>query len=127
MLRLMTERELLELWNKARLHIIVSQLAPTFLLIATVALLGAGLDQASLAVRIAALGILLASGIMGALAQFSAANDAMAVADQLDELESTGPASASAVALAPWFSVIKWITPAIFAVIFIALFVALIF
>lgn len=123
----MTERDLLELWNKARLHIIVSQLAPTFLLIATVALLGIGLHEAPLAVRMAALGILLASGIMGALAQFTAANDAIAIADQLDDLEGTGAASASAVYLAPWFSVIKWITPAVFTFIFIALFIALIF
>jgi hypothetical protein len=97
------------------------------LLIATVALLGAGLGQAPLAVRIAALGILLASGIMGALAQFSSANDAISIAEQLDELEGTGPASASVIYVAPWFNVIKWVTPAVFAIIFIALFVALIF
>ncbi len=123
----MTERDLLDLWNKARLHIIVSQIAPTFLLIATVALLGVGLDHAHLAVRIAALGILLASGILGALAQFTAANDAIAAADQLRELDSRGPLAASAITLSPWFVIVKWITPAIFAVIFIALFVALIF
>lgn len=123
----MTERELLDLWNKARLHIIVSQIAPTFLLIATVALLGVGLGQAPLPVRMAALGILLASGIMGALAQFSSANDAIAIADELEALAGTGAASASAATVAPWFNVIKWITPAIFAIIFIALFVALIF
>lgn len=123
----MTERELLEFWNKARLHIIVSQIAPTFLLIATVALMGVGLDHAPLAVRIATLGILLASGIMGALAQFTSANDAIAIAEELGVLKGTGRASASAVRLAPWFSVIKWITPAVFAVIFVALFVALIF
>ncbi len=123
----MTERELLDLWNKARLHIIVSQIAPTFLLIATVALMGVGLDHAPVAVRIAALGILLASGILGALAQFTSANDAIAIADELEALAGTGAASASAVTVAPWFNVIKWITPAIFAIIFIALFVALIF
>lgn len=123
----MTERELLDLWNKARLHIIVSQIAPTFLLIATVALLGVGLGHSPLPVRLAALGILLASGIMGALAQFSSANDAIAIADELEAMPGTGAASASAVYIAPWFNVIKWITPAIFAVIFIALFVALIF
>ncbi len=123
----MTERELLELWNKARLHIIVSQIAPTFLLIATVALLGVGLDHANIAVRIAALGILLASGILGALAQFTSANDAISIAEELAELTGTGRASASAVYLAPWFNVIKWVTPAVFTVIFIALFVALIF
>jgi hypothetical protein len=123
----MTERDLLDLWNKARLHIIVSQIAPTFLLIATVALLGVGLNHAPLAVRLAALGILLASGIMGALAQFSSANDAIAIAEELEGMPGTGSASASVVYMAPWFNVIKWITPAVFAIIFIALFVALIF
>jgi hypothetical protein len=123
----MTERDLLDLWNKARLHIIVSQIAPTFLLIATVALLGVGLNHAPLAVRLAALGILLASGIMGALAQFSSAHDAIAIAEELEALPGTGATSASAVYLSGWFNVIKWITPAIFTIIFIALFMALIF
>jgi hypothetical protein len=123
----MTERELLDLWNKARLHIIVSQIAPTILLITTVALLGVGLNHAPLAVRMATLGILLASGIMGALAQFSSAHDAIAIAEELEAMPGTGQASASAAFMAPWFNVIKWITPAVFAIIFIALFVALIF
>ena len=74
----MTERELLDLWNKARLHLILAQLAPTFLLIVTVGLLGAGLATAPLAVRLGALLILLASGILGALAEYSTATDAKA-------------------------------------------------
>jgi hypothetical protein len=123
----MTERDLLDLWNKARLHIIVSQIAPTFLLIATVALLGVGLGQAPIAARIATLGILLASGIMGALAQFTSANDAISIAAELDTLPSTGATSASAIYVAPWFNVIKWVTPGVFAIIFIALFFELIF
>jgi hypothetical protein len=122
----MTERELLDLWNKARLHIIVSQIAPTFLLIATVALLGAGLGHAPLAARIATLGILLASGILGALAQFTAASDGIAAAEQLDALDGVGPAATSAIRQAPLLVVVKWITPSIFTIIFIALFFALI-
>jgi hypothetical protein len=67
----MTEIDLLGLWQKARLHLVISQMAPTFLLIATVALFPLGLGQAPIVVRLAALGILLASGILGALVQFS--------------------------------------------------------
>ncbi|MBC7589460.1 MAG: hypothetical protein H7226_00265, partial [Salinibacterium sp.] len=60
----MSEGELLDLWTKARLHIILSQLAPTGLLGFTVGLGIVGLGETTLAIRIAAAGILLASGIL---------------------------------------------------------------
>ena len=121
----MTERELLGLWNKARLHLILAQLAPTFLLIVTVGLLGAGLATAPLAVRLGALLILLASGILGALAEYSTATDAKAIAADLAELPQPSALTRSVQRPAPWLSVIRFVTPAIFVVIFVLLATAL--
>ena len=102
----MSESELLGLWQKARLHLVLSQMAPTFLLIATVALFPLGLGQAPIVVRLAALGILLASGILGALVQFGAAAEAQAVATDLAALKTRSATSNRAISLAPWFNVV---------------------
>lgn len=121
----MTERELLDLWNKNRLHIVLSQLAPTFLLIVTVWLMTVGLLESPLLVKLSALGILLASGILGALVQFSSASEAMAIASDLAALNSGSRVSARVVSFAPWLSVVKFLTPVIFVVIFILIAAAL--
>lgn len=117
----MTERELLGLWNKARLQLILAQLAPTFLLIVTVGLLGAGLGTAPIAVRIAALLILLASGILGALAEYSTATDAKAIAADLAKISSPSALTSAVLRQAPWLAVVRFVTPAIFVVIFVFL------
>lgn len=121
----MTERELLGLWNKARLQLILAQLAPTFLLIVTVGLLGAGLATAPFAVRLAALLILLASGILGALAEYSTATDAKAIAADLAALPQASALTRSVLRQAPWLAVVRFVTPAIFVVIFVLLAAAL--
>lgn len=121
----MNERELLDLWNMNRLHIVLSQLAPTFLLIVTVWLMTVGLLEANSLVKFSALGILLASGILGALVQYSSATDAMAVAADVAALKSASRASARVVSFAPWLNVVRFVTPAIFAVIFILIAAAL--
>ena len=114
----MTERELMDLWIKARLHIILAQLAPTFLLIVTVALIALGLNQAEPLVRWATIGILLASGILGALAQYAAATEAIAVSVDLKALNSEHALARQAVRFAPWMNVVRFVTPAIFLGIF---------
>ena len=121
----MTENELLGLWQKARLHLVISQMAPTFLLIATVALFPLGLGQAPIVVRLAVLGILLASGILGALVQFSSAAEAQAVAVDLAALKARSAMSERAISLAPWLNVVKFVTPTIFGVIFLCLMAAI--
>lgn len=103
-------------WLEIRKTIVVSQMAPTALLITTVALLQFGLRDTDLAVRIAAVGILLASGILGALVQFLSASEAEALAAEDPSLQSS----------ARWLWVIKYVTPTIFVVIFAALMVALV-
>ena len=121
----MTERELVELWTKARWHIIVSQLAPTALLGFTIGLGIAGLGEASLAVRIAAAGILLASGILGALAQFSAASEGMAIARDLRAIAAASATSQQIVRSAPLLDVVRFVTPTVFIAVFVALLVEL--
>jgi hypothetical protein len=124
----MTEFELQSLWSKARMHVIVSQIAPTFLLTAAVWLLSLGLADEGLPVKLAAAGILLASGLLGAVAQVSSSNEAIAVADDLAALGGLGSLSAVSrriVAQKPWVNLVRIVGPAVFVLIFIALLVAL--
>lgn len=121
----MQEKELIDAWNRSRLHIVISQIAPTFLLIATVAILPLGLAGAPLVVKVAALGILLASGILGAIAQYSAATEAIAIAQDLEKNSSDSAVAKSITSFAPWMNTVRFVTPAIFVVIFIFLAIAL--
>lgn len=121
----MSERELIDLWNKSRLHIVISQLGPTFLLITTVGLMTFGLADTPQAIRWATAGILLASGILGALVQFSSASDAMAIAKDLTAIGAQSSVARRIVSFAPWMNVVRFVTPTIFILIFVALAVAL--
>ena len=119
-----TEKELIDLWNRARTHLVVAQLAPTFLLITTVGLVPS-IVAAGPAVAIAAWGILLASGILGALVEFSAAHEAQAIARDLSSVANRSAIADRIVRTAGWLHVAKYITPTIFVGIFVALTVAL--
>jgi len=121
----MTEYELHTLWAKARLHVILSQVAPIFLLIVTVALLETGLRDTPLSVRLATAGILLASGVLGVVAQFSAGNEAIAIADDLRSLGAGDAITARVVAERRFADIVRFVGPVIFVVIFLALLWAL--
>ena len=120
----MNELELIRLWQKSRQQIIVAQLAPTFLLITTAGLIDQVRNAGNLAVW-AVIGILLASGILGALAEFTAANEAQAIARDLGTLKTESAVSSTILKQSPWMHVVKYLTPAIFVGIFVALFLAL--
>jgi len=122
----MNELELIQLWNKARNQLVFAQLAPTFLLITTAGLVPE-IKAAGTYTVWGVLGILLASGILGALVEFSAAHEAQAVAADLKALGSKSRTSAAIARTAPWLHVAKYLTPAIFIGIFVALFSALVF
>lgn len=109
-------------WHRLRTTIVWSQIAPTMLLITTIALLQFGLGETELAIRVATAGILLASGILGALVQFQAASEAQGVAHDLAANDAT---HRSVVASARWWWVVKFVTPVIFIVIYAALMLAL--
>lgn len=121
----MTEPELITLWVAARWHIIVSQLAPTFLLTALVGFTALGLSDTPLSVRLAAAGVLLASGILGAVAQLAAATEGLAIIDDLRVLEEPTALSRRIIASAPWVGVVRILAPAIFVVVYLALLTAL--
>lgn len=121
----MTEPELITLWVTARWHIIVSQLAPTFLLTALVGFTALGLSDTPLSVRLAAAGVLLASGILGAVAQLAAATEGLAIIDDLRVLEEPTALTRRIIASAPWVGVVRILAPAIFVVVYLALLTAL--
>ena len=123
----MNELDLIQLWNRLRNQIIFSQLAPTFLLISTIALLNDGLADAADSVKWATLGILLASGIFGFLAQYSAAAEARAVVSELRTVKSKSKVSSQLVRFNPWIDVIRFVTPSIFVAIYVLLCIALLF
>ena len=120
----MTESELIGLWVTARWHIIVSQFAPTFLLAGVVGLSLVGLAEAPLSVRVATAGILLASGMFGAAAQLSAANESLAVIADLRALAAVSEVSTAGlciIASARGVNVVRYGAPAIFVIVFLAL------
>lgn len=118
----MNNLELIRLWQNSWNRIVISQVAPTGLLITTVALMQFGLAQCGLPVRLAAVLILLASGILGALAQYSAATEAQALAVVVTKIESDASETATDLAhlagLAKLLWVVKYVTPAVFVAIF---------
>jgi len=123
----MNELDLIHLWHKLRNQIIFSQLAPTFLLIVTIALLNDGLAQSATWVRYATLGILLASGIFGYLAQYSAATEGRAVLADIRTLKTKSKVSSQLLKFANWLDIIRYVTPTIFVLIYVFLVIALLF
>jgi len=121
----MNEKDLIELWNRSRNQLIFAQLAPTFLLITTASLV-AEVRSAGTMTVVGVLGILLASGILGALVEFSAAHEAQAIARDIKALGSSSHVSKTIAQTAPWLHVAKYLTPAIFVAIFVSLVWALV-
>jgi len=104
------------------LHIVVAQFAPTFLLTVVITALALdGFDGSPVAVRIAAAGILLASGILGSVAQYTAASEAKAVAVDLAQIENPSRVVQQIIETAWWTTIVKFVTPAIFTAIFLAI------
>ena len=123
----MTELELIQIWNKLRNQVIFSQLAPTFLLIVTIALINDGLADSAIEVRIATMGILLASGIFGYLAQYSNATEARALLAEIRALKTKSKLSMQLIRFTNWVDVIRYVTPTIFVGIYVFLGIALLF
>lgn len=114
----MTEAELIREFQKNRLHIILAQLAPTGLL-AFSALTTPAIAASDIYVVHAFALILLASGILGALAEYSAAAQAQAVIDDLKNLPGSSALRSRVISFRPWLEVVKFVTPAIFVAIFV--------
>lgn len=121
----MSERELVQLFGKSWMKIIIAQFAPTFLLITTVGLMQFGLTEAPFGVRLSAALILLASGILGALAEYSAADEAIAISKSVIKDFSGSVIAKQIQSQAQLLPVVKFVTPAIFVAIFVAILLAL--
>jgi hypothetical protein len=116
----MTEAELIQEFQRNRLHIILAQLAPTGLL-AFAALATPTIAESNQFVVHAFALILLASGILGALAEYSAAAQAQAVIDDLKSLPGSSATRNRVISFRPWLEVVKFVTPAIFIAIYLAI------
>ena len=113
----MNEKNLIQEFSRNRLHLILAQLAPTGLL-AFSALVTPEIAKFDDYTKGAFALILLASGILGALAEYSAASQAQAVIDDLKQLKSKSALIKRLISYRPWFEVAKFVTPAIFVGIF---------
>lgn len=120
----MTEAELIREFQTNRLHVVLAQLAPTGLLAFAAIATPAIAENGGWTVHAFAL-ILLASGILGALAEYSAASQAQAVIDDLKGLPGESALRRRVMSFRPWFEVVKYVTPAIFVAIFAAILAAL--
>ena len=120
----MDEKNLIQDFHRSRLHLIIAQLAPTGLLAfaALVTPTIAGYDQYT---KAAFALILLASGILGALVEFSAASQAQAAIDDLQALKNKSRLAKRVISFRPWLEIAKFVTPAIFVLIFAAILAAL--
>ena len=120
----MTEAELIREFQTNRLHVVLAQLAPTGLLAFAAIATPTIADNGCWTVHAFAL-ILLASGILGALAEYSAASQAQAVIDDLKALPGESALRKRVISFRPWFEAVKYVTPAIFIAIFAAILAAL--
>ncbi len=121
----MSEQELIQNYLKMRMQIIVSQLAPTVLLGFAVFITPTIADYND-PLKFAFVFILLASGILGALAQFTASREMTLVAADLGALENPSRTAKGITQWAQLYWIPMFVTPAIFLVIFISLIAGLI-
>lgn len=121
----MSEQELIQNYLKMRMQIIVSQLAPTVLLGFAV-FITPTIATYNDPLKFAFVFILLASGILGALAQFTASREMTSVAADLGTLENPSRTAKGITQWAQLYWIPMFVTPAIFLVIFISLIAGLI-
>ncbi|CAN5286635.1 hypothetical protein BH09ACT6_BH09ACT6_13350 [soil metagenome] len=117
----MTEHELHHMWSSARMQVIVSGIAPTFLLAATVWLVMIGLGAQPGPIKVAAALVLLSSGILGAIVQISAAAEAREIAVDLAAIAKPSAVTKRIIASARWTTVVTRVTPVIFVLTYLAL------
>ena len=116
----MSEQELIQNYLKMRMQIIVSQLAPTVLLGFAV-FITPTIATYNDPLKFAFVFILLASGILGALAQFTASREMTSVAADLGAIENPSRTAKGITQWAQLYWIPMFVTPAIFLVIFISM------
>ena len=84
----MNEKELLQLWNTKRTHIINAQIAPTLLLIGVFVLAAYGkFEMASDATKYLTVGVVAATGILAIISQYAAIREAEALIADLKKVD----------------------------------------
>jgi hypothetical protein len=120
----METSQLIREFNTNRQHLILAQLAPTGLL-AFAAIATPEISGYSSYLKAGFALILLASGILGALAEYSAASQAQATIDSLRLVSDKNPLVERIISFRPWLEIVKFVTPAIFVAIFVAILLGL--
>jgi hypothetical protein len=120
----METSQLIREFNTNRLHLILAQLAPTGLL-AFATFATPEISGYSNYLKVGFALILLASGILGALAEYSAASQAQATIDSLRLVSDKNPLVERIISFRPWLEIVKFVTPAIFVAIFVAILLGL--
>ena len=80
-----------------------------------------GSPNATCGARLAAAGILLASGVLGAITQFAAASEGRAIIESLRSLPSSSTLSRRIVAMGRGVEIVRFVTPAIFVLTSLAI------
>lgn len=84
----MNEKDLLQLWNTKRTHIINAQIAPTLLLIGVFVLAAYGkFEMASDATKYLTVGVVAATGILAIISQYAAIREAEALISDLKKVD----------------------------------------
>jgi|UniRef100_UPI00404AD8E8 hypothetical protein len=84
----MNEKDLLQLWNTKRTHIINAQIAPTLLLIGVFVLAAYGkFEMASDATKYLTIGVVAATGILAIISQYAAIREAEALIADLKKVD----------------------------------------
>ena len=84
----MNEKELLQLWNTKRTHIINAQIAPTLLLIGVFVLAAYGkFEMATDATKYLTVGVVAATGILAIISQYAAIREAEALIADLKKVD----------------------------------------
>lgn len=84
----MNEKDLLQLWNTKRSHIINAQIAPTLLLIGVFVLAAYGkFEMATDATKYLTIGVVAATGILAIISQYAAIREAEALIADLKKVD----------------------------------------
>ena len=84
----MNEKDLLQLWNTKRTHIINAQIAPTLLLIGVFVLAAYGkFEMATDATKYLPVGVVAATGILAIISQYAAIREAEALIADLKKVD----------------------------------------
>jgi hypothetical protein len=84
----MNEKDLLQLWNTKRTHIINAQVAPTLLLIGVFVLAAYGkFEMATDATKYLTIGVVAATGILAIISQYAAIREAEALIADLKKVD----------------------------------------